>query len=80
MGDAVAISADDGAGRVHGTFPTGANHVHPEPQVKLSHGWIIVAADGFGGAVVPLRHESVPTTVVRSRNELPVYIGLFPCR
>lgn len=80
MGGTVAKSAKDGSARVHETFPTSASHVHPEPHVDLSRGWIIVTSTGYGGAVIPLRHETLPAAVVGRGNEIPVSIGLFPCR
>lgn len=80
MGGTVAKSAKDGSARVHGTFPTSASHVHPEPHVDLSRGWIIVTSTGYGGAVIPVRHETLPTAVIGHGNEIPVSIGLFPCQ
>lgn len=59
-------------------FRTGASHKRPTPHAHTSWVWVAVQADGFGGAVVQLRQESVPTRQLREQKELRLPIGLMP--
>jgi hypothetical protein len=58
-------------------FRTGASHKRPIPHAHTSWVWAAVQADGFGGAVVQVRQESVPTSQLREQKELRVPIGLI---
>jgi hypothetical protein len=58
-------------------FRTGASHVHTESRAHTSWYWVIVSADGYGSAVLPLRYETLPTKVLREQEFLPAYVGLI---
>jgi hypothetical protein len=68
----------DGAVVINYEFSTGANHEWPTMHAHLRSAWVHVKADGFGGVVVPVRHESLPTKTLRERKELVVPVGLTP--
>jgi hypothetical protein len=57
-------------------FRTGANHERPTSHAHLRWAWVHVQADGYGGVVVPVRHESLPTKTLREQKELLVPVGL----
>lgn len=68
----------DGTAVVDVEFRTSASHERPASYVHLRWEWVQVRAEGYGGVVVPVRHESQPTTTVRKQNELVMTIGLLP--
>lgn len=57
-------------------FRTGANHERPTMHAHLRWAWVHVHAEGYGGFVVPVRHESLPTKALRDQKELLVPVGL----
>lgn len=58
-------------------FQTGASHERPTTHAYLQFAWVHVHADGYGGVVVPVRQESMPTKTLREQKELAVPIGLI---
>ncbi len=57
-------------------FRTGANHQRPTRHAHTNYAWIEVKAEEYGTVVVPVRHASMPTKVLREQAELFVPIGL----
>lgn len=57
-------------------FTTGANHERPTMYAHLRVAWVHVHAEGYGGVVVPVRHDSLPTAILRKQKELLVPIGM----
>jgi hypothetical protein len=70
------IAGPDGSVLVEYEFRTGANYERPEPYVHLWWAWVSVRAPGYGGAIVPVRHESSPTKPIKKLDFLPVPVGL----
>jgi len=68
----------DGTVLIEQIFRTGANYERPEMWAHLRWYWVCVQADGYGGVVVPLRHDSQPTATLRKQAELMVPVGLMP--
>jgi hypothetical protein len=68
----------DGIAVVEYEFRTGASHNRPVNHAHLNFTWVRVEADGFGGAQVPVRHESQPTSVLKQQGEILIQIGLVP--
>ena len=60
-------------------FTTGANHERPEMYAHLSFYWAKIEADGYGGVVIPVRHEGVPSKHLRN-GELRMTVGLLPLK
>jgi hypothetical protein len=58
-------------------FRTGANHERPEMHAHVRWAWVHVHAGGYGGVVVPVRNESLPTKTLRDQKELLVPVGLM---
>ncbi len=58
-------------------FRTSASHNRPTPHAHTTWVWAAVQADGFGGALVQLRQESMPTRQLREQQELRIPIGLM---
>ena len=58
-------------------FDVTASNRRPIPRAHLSGTWIVVDADGFDKAFVPIRHESLPTAELRTRGEIVVPVGLL---
>ncbi|MFN0055208.1 MAG: hypothetical protein ACKV0T_23935 [Planctomycetales bacterium] len=79
--DSDARAMDKGTTGADGTvvieyeFRTGANHERPTPYAHLTWAWVHVRAPGYGGVVVPVRHDSQPTSAVRGK-ELVVPVGV----
>lgn len=61
-------------------FRTGASHQRPTPHAHTSWVWAAVRAEGYGGAVVQVRQESLPTPQLREQKELRVPISLLPAK
>jgi hypothetical protein len=59
-------------------FMTGANYVRPATHAHLHGTWVHVQAEGYGGVVVPVRHDSLATATLREQKELLVPVGLMP--
>ncbi len=59
-------------------FRTGASHKRPVTHAHVNFAWVRVEADGFGGAAIPVRHESQPSSVLKQQGEILVQIGLIP--
>jgi hypothetical protein len=57
-------------------FGTGANYKHPQSHADTSSYWLIVSADGYGSAAVPLRYQTMTTKALREQGRLPAYVGL----
>ncbi len=76
---AMAKTGDDGDAVVSAVFGTSASNRRPAGHVHVQSGWVIVSADGYAAAAVPIRYESVPISQVRDR-ELPLTVGLFKRR
>lgn len=72
------VTGADGMAVIEHEFRTGANHDRPMPHVHLTWAWVEVRAEGYGGLVVPVRHETLPVESVRTQGELVVPIGLLP--
>jgi hypothetical protein len=75
-----AITASDGCAVLNNRFRTSTSSRRPTPHMHLGWAWVEVRAEGYGGAVVPVRHESRPTADVLQEPELLVPIGLLPVR
>jgi hypothetical protein len=69
----------DGTVVIEFDFRTGASHTQPESRAHLSFYWVYVRANGFGGVFVPVRHNPLPTAVLKQK-ELFVPIGLTPVK
>lgn len=61
-------------------FRTGASHKRPVTHAHVNFAWVRVEADGFGGAAIPVRHESQPASILRQQGEILVQIGLVPTK
>lgn len=59
-------------------FRTGASHNRPVSHAHVNFAWVRVEADGFGGAAIPVRHDSQPSSVLKQQGEILVQIGLIP--
>lgn len=68
----------DGTVVIEHEFTTGANHLRPATHAHLGRAWVHVLAEGYGGVVVPVRHDSQPTATLREQKELVVPVGLMP--
>ena len=66
-----------GAVVINNEFTTGANYLRPTMYAHLRGTWVHVQADGYGGVVVPVRHDSLPTATLREQKELLVPVGLM---
>jgi hypothetical protein len=66
----------DGTAIIEYEFRTGANYERPTMYADLRSAWVRVHAEGYGGVVVPVRHESLPTKTLREQKELLVPVGL----
>ncbi|MCR9115801.1 MAG: hypothetical protein NXI22_02500 [bacterium] len=75
--DSIGLTGQDGTAVVIHEFSTGASHRRPESHAHLQFAWVVVVAQGYGKLVVPIRHESMPTSKLREKNELFVPIGLM---
>ena len=75
-----AITDADGCALINCRFTTSASESRPTPHIHLGWAWVEVHAEGYGGVIVPVRHDSRPTAEVRRKSELLVPIGLFPNR
>ncbi len=71
------ITGDDGTAVIDYEFRTGASNASPAPKAHLRWEWVMVSADGYEAAVVPVRYNSVPTQTLRSEKQLSVLIGLM---
>ncbi|MBS0264218.1 MAG: hypothetical protein JSS02_19935 [Planctomycetes bacterium] len=78
--DGVGTTDADGAAVIEYEFATLASYNNPTWRARLQSAWVHVQADGFGGAVIPVRYESEPTAKLRDQKELLVTIGLTPER
>lgn len=61
-------------------FRTGASHTNPVTWAHTSWYWVAVKAEGYGGAFIPVRHESTPNKKLREDKELRVPVGLMPTK
>ena len=68
----------DGTVLIEQNFRTGANHERPEMRADVNYFWVSVQAADYGGAVVPLRHDTQPTAILRKHAELIIPVGLTP--
>jgi hypothetical protein len=59
-------------------FRTWGNYERPIMHAHLPWAWVHVQAAGYGGVVIPVRHESLPTAKLREQQEIFVPIGLMP--
>ncbi|SFI09451.1 hypothetical protein [Planctomicrobium piriforme] len=66
----------DGVVVIEYEFRTGASHVRPAPYAHTNFAWIQIQANGYGTVVVPVRHESMPTKILKERGELIVPVGM----
>ncbi|HUG69662.1 MAG TPA: hypothetical protein VMM76_18065 [Pirellulaceae bacterium] len=71
-------TGDDGCVVIEYEFGTGAGHDRPTPHAHLRWAWVVVAANGYGGVVIPVRHDSLPIGTLREQKELLVPVGLMP--
>lgn len=72
------VTGVDGTVVIRHKFNTSASHQNPESRAHLAWAWVMVAADGYGTVVVPVRYESAPTKVLREQGEVFVAVGLMP--
>jgi len=72
------VTVTDGTVVINYEFRTGANYVRPTMYAHVNFAWVHVQADGYGGVVVPVRHDSLPTSTLREQKELIVPVGLMP--
>jgi hypothetical protein len=79
-GGGSGVTDSEGAVVINYEFRTGANHERPTMHVHVAWAWVHVKAEGFGGVVVPVRHNSLPTKTLREQKELVVPVGLTPER
>ncbi|MGQ0634281.1 MAG: hypothetical protein ACT4QC_06710 [Planctomycetaceae bacterium] len=75
-GDSATTDAN-GMAVIEYEFRTGANHERPTMYAKVGRAWVHVQAAGYGGVVVPVRHESLPTKTLHEMKELLVPVGLM---
>lgn len=75
--DRVVFTGSDGMAVVHHEFRTGASHRRPESHAHTQSVWIVVVTRQHGTVVVPIRHDSMPTSKLREQQELFVPIGLM---
>lgn len=73
----IATTDETGSAVIEHEFYTGASHKRPTRHAHLDYAWVRVEADGFGGAVIPVRHESQSTAVLQKQGEIVVQIGLI---
>lgn len=66
----------DGACVIEYEFRTGASHHRPARHAHTNWSWVEIKAEGFSTVVVPVRHVSMPTKVMREQTDLYVPIGL----
>jgi hypothetical protein len=66
----------DGAAMFHVEMGTGASHKNPQGIVHTDFYWVMVRADGYGTALVPIRHEPTQRKWLSEQAFLPVYAGL----
>lgn len=74
---AEGVTDKTGSTRIEHQFTTSASHNRPVSHVHVHWAWAKVTADGYGGVVVPVSTESIPTKELRKRTELTVPIGLI---
>jgi hypothetical protein len=72
------VTAGDGTVVIMCELSTGASNRRPAPYAHVRSAWVHAQADGFGGVVVPVRHESISTATMREMQELFVPVGLTP--
>jgi hypothetical protein len=70
------VTAANGIAVVPFKFYTNASNKNPITRAHTSYAWVIVHAEGYGGTVVPVRHESTPTKQLREQG-LMVPVGLI---
>lgn len=61
-------------------FRTGASHKRPVTHAHVNFTWVRVEADGFGGAAIPVRHDSQPSSALKQKGEVLVQVGLIPMK
>lgn len=71
---------ETGSTAIEHTFGTSASYTHPYTRAHLMNAWVRVAADGFGGVVVPVGYDEGRTSELRKEGEIVVSIGLFPMK
>ncbi len=71
------VTSNSGIAVIDYRFRTGASHQRPTPHAHTNWVWVAVQAEGYGGAVIPVRHESLPTPKLREQDELRIPIGLL---
>ena len=72
------LTSSEGLVTVEHEFSKGASHTRPVNHTHLDYAWVRVEAKSFGGATIPVRHESQPTSTLRKQGEILVQIGLIP--
>jgi hypothetical protein len=68
---------DAGSVSINQMFYTNASDRNPVTRAHLGGVWIIVEADGYDRAFVPVRNESLPTAELRKRGEILVPVALL---
>lgn len=58
-------------------FNTSASNKNPVTRAHTRWVWTAVRANGYGGAAVQLRQESLPTSILREQKGLTVPVGLI---
>lgn len=66
----------DGAAVVPVEFTTGASHKNPQSKLHTDFYWISVSTNGFGKALLPIRHEPINRKWMSEQTFLPVYVGM----
>jgi hypothetical protein len=74
--DVGGVTKSDGTVVIDYKFRTGANHERPITYAHLRGTWVRVQVEGYGGVVVPVRYDSLPTATLREQKELVVPVGL----
>ena len=72
-------TASDGTVVIDYRFRTSYSDSQPKAALLYS-AWVVVQADGYGGTVVPVRHDWQPVTALREQKELLVPVGLMPAK
>lgn len=78
--DVSGVTDADGTVVINYEFRTSASHNRPAPYAHLRWEWVHVEAKGYGGVVVPVRQDSLPTATLREQKELMVTVGLKPLK
>ena len=79
MRDGESATTDaNGSAVIEYQFRTGGSNKRPAMHAHVDWTWVHVQAVGYGGVVIPVRHEFLPTKILREQKELVVPVGLTP--